>query len=78
MEISDWVLHQSCGYALLFSTVSRNNNTCMKNHSPRDAWELFQSTGIESLIAYDCSRVVLLMGTIHGGIITRTFVGIWT
>ncbi|GLJ48245.1 hypothetical protein SUGI_1018590 [Cryptomeria japonica] len=48
------------------------------NHSARDAWELFQSTGIESLIAYDCSGAVLLMGTILGGLITGTSVGIWT
>eukprot|EP01018_Ginkgo_biloba_P036335 Gb_26688 [translate_table: standard] len=48
------------------------------NHSARDAWELFQSTGIESLIAYDCSGAVLLMGTILGGLITGTCVGIWT
>lgn len=48
------------------------------NHSARDAWELFQSTGIEALIAYDCSGAVLLMGTILGGLITGTCVGIWT
>ena len=38
------------------------------NHSARDAWELFQSTGVEALIAYDCSGAVLLMGTILGGL----------
>ncbi|KAH9320821.1 hypothetical protein KI387_015460, partial [Taxus chinensis] len=48
------------------------------NHSARDAWELFQSTGIESLIAYDCSGAVLLMVTILGGLITGTCAGIWT
>ncbi|KAL4196606.1 hypothetical protein AMTRI_Chr04g247020 [Amborella trichopoda] len=48
------------------------------NHSARDAWELFQSTGIEALIAYDCSGAVLLMGTILGGLITGTCAGIWT
>uniref|UniRef100_A0A0C9QTX0 Choline transporter-like protein n=1 Tax=Wollemia nobilis TaxID=56998 RepID=A0A0C9QTX0_9CONI len=48
------------------------------NHSARDAWELFQSTGIESLIAYDCSGAVLLMGTILGGLISGTCVGVWT
>lgn len=48
------------------------------NHSARDAWELFQSTGVEALIAYDCSGAVLLMGTILGGLITGTCSGVWT
>ncbi|KAK1278475.1 hypothetical protein QJS04_geneDACA020840 [Acorus gramineus] len=48
------------------------------NHSARDAWELFQSTGIEALVAYDCSGAVLLMGTLLGGLITGTCAGIWT
>ncbi|CAN6465753.1 unnamed protein product [Victoria cruziana] len=48
------------------------------NRSARDAWELFQSTGIEALIAYDCSGAVLLMGTILGGLITGTAAGTWT
>ncbi|XP_047314182.1 CTL-like protein DDB_G0274487 [Impatiens glandulifera] len=47
------------------------------NHSARDAWELFQSTGVEALIAYDCSGAVLLMGTILGGLITGTCAGVW-
>ncbi|KAL5722205.1 hypothetical protein ACHQM5_005751 [Ranunculus cassubicifolius] len=47
------------------------------NHSARDAWELFQSTGVEALIAYDCSGAVLLMGTILGGLITGTCSGLW-
>lgn len=47
------------------------------NHSARDAWELFQSTGVEALIAYDCSGAVLLMGTICGGLITGTCSGVW-
>ncbi|KAI4357847.1 hypothetical protein L6164_001770 [Bauhinia variegata] len=47
------------------------------NHSARDAWELFQSTGVESLVAYDCSGAVLLMGTIFGGLITGTCSGVW-
>ncbi|KAJ0433547.1 putative choline transporter [Helianthus annuus] len=42
------------------------------NHSARDAWELFQSTGVEALIGYDCSGAVLLMGTLLGGLITGT------
>ncbi|XP_071706169.1 uncharacterized protein [Rutidosis leptorrhynchoides] len=42
------------------------------NHSARDAWELFQSTGVEALVAYDCSGAVLLMGTLLGGLITGT------
>lgn len=48
------------------------------NHSARDAWELFQSTGIEALVAYDCSGAVLLMGAILGGLITGTCTGAWT
>ena len=48
------------------------------NHSARDAWELFQSTGVEALVAYDCSGAVLLMGTVLGGLITGTSAGIWT
>ncbi|KAG0533567.1 hypothetical protein BDA96_04G204400 [Sorghum bicolor] len=48
------------------------------NRSARDAWELFQSTGIESLIAYDCSGAILLMSTILGGLITGTCMGVWT
>nr|XP_027189921.1 CTL-like protein DDB_G0274487 isoform X2 [Cicer arietinum] len=47
------------------------------NHSARDAWELFQSTGVEALVAYDCSGAVLLMGTIFGGLITGTCSGVW-
>ncbi|KAL5078770.1 hypothetical protein RYX36_007191 [Vicia faba] len=47
------------------------------NHSARDAWELFQSTGVEALVAYDCSGAVLLMGTILGGLITGTCSGVW-
>ncbi|GMJ05701.1 hypothetical protein like AT1G25500 [Hibiscus trionum] len=48
------------------------------NRSARDAWELFQSTGVEALVAYDCSGAVLLMGTILGGLITGTCAGVWT
>ncbi|KAH9771924.1 Plasma-membrane choline transporter family protein [Citrus sinensis] len=48
------------------------------NRSARDAWELFQSTGVEALVAYDCSGAVLLMGTIVGGLITGTCAGAWT
>lgn len=48
------------------------------NHSARDAWELFQSTGVEALIAYDCSGAVLLMGTLLGGLITGTCAVVWT
>ncbi|KAK7343385.1 hypothetical protein VNO77_12078 [Canavalia gladiata] len=47
------------------------------NNSARDAWELFQSTGVEALVAYDCSGAVLLMGTVFGGLITGTCSGIW-
>lgn len=47
------------------------------NHSARDAWELFQSTGVEALVAYDCSGAVVLMGTLLGGLITGTCAGVW-
>lgn len=47
------------------------------NESARDAWELFQSTGIETLVAYDCSGAVLLMGTIMGGLISGSSAGVW-
>ncbi|XP_020979922.1 CTL-like protein DDB_G0274487 isoform X2 [Arachis ipaensis] len=47
------------------------------NHSARDAWELFQSTGVEALVAYDCSGAIMLMGTIFGGLITGTCAGAW-
>ncbi|CAO2039391.1 unnamed protein product [Urochloa humidicola] len=48
------------------------------NRSARDAWELFQSTGVEALVAYDCSGAILLMSTILGGLITGTCTGVWT
>lgn len=48
------------------------------NKSARDAWELFQSTGVEALVAYDCSGSVLLMGTLLGGLITGTCAGVWS
>ncbi|KAI5573949.1 hypothetical protein BDE02_10G113900 [Populus trichocarpa] len=48
------------------------------NRSARDAWELFQSTGVEALIAYDCSGAVLLMVTLLGGLITGTCSSVWT
>lgn len=47
------------------------------NKSARDARELFQSTGIEALVAYDCSGAVLLMRTIKGGFISGTSAGVW-
>ncbi|XP_009800284.1 uncharacterized protein LOC107775629 [Nicotiana tabacum] len=48
------------------------------NRSARDAWELFQSTGVEALIAYDCSGAVILMGTLVGGLVAGTCAGVWT
>lgn len=39
---------------------------------------MFQSTGVESLVAYDCSGAVLLMGTLLGGLIAGTCAAIWT
>ncbi|CAI9768085.1 unnamed protein product [Fraxinus pennsylvanica] len=47
------------------------------NHSAKDAWELFQSTGVEALIACDCSGVVLLMATLLCGLIAGTCAGVW-
>lgn len=47
------------------------------NHSACDAWELLQSTGIEALVAYDCSGAILLMGVLLGGLLTGTCVGTW-
>lgn len=47
------------------------------NCSARDAWELLQSTGVEALVAYDCSGAVLLMGSVCGGLITGTCSGVW-
>lgn len=47
------------------------------NRSARDAWELFQSTGVEALVAYDCSGAVLLMTVVLGGLIAGTGTGIW-
>lgn len=48
------------------------------NKSARDAWELFQSTGVEALVAYDCSGSVLLMGALLGGLLSGTCAGVWT
>ncbi|KAK6133857.1 hypothetical protein DH2020_032407 [Rehmannia glutinosa] len=48
------------------------------NHSAKDAWELFQSTGVEALIAYDCSGAVIFMGTVLGGLISGTCAAVWT
>ncbi|KAG2662936.1 hypothetical protein I3760_16G004100 [Carya illinoinensis] len=48
------------------------------NRSARDAWELFQSTGVEALVAYDCSGAVLLMGILLGGLVAGTCSGVWT
>ncbi|KAK9277008.1 hypothetical protein L1049_006547 [Liquidambar formosana] len=63
-----------CNLSSLQIAVSGKNF----NHSARDAWELFQSTGVEALVAYDCSGAVLLMCTLLGGLITGTCSGVWT
>ncbi|KAL0700005.1 hypothetical protein Bca4012_056127 [Brassica carinata] len=48
------------------------------NRSARDAWELFQSTGVEALIdIIKISGAMLQMGTIFGGLITDYCIGIW-
>ncbi|GAB4840268.1 hypothetical protein Ancab_021033 [Ancistrocladus abbreviatus] len=61
-------------YAYVQIAVSGKSFNC----SARDAWELFQSTGVEALVAYDCSGAVLLMGSLLGGMITGTCAGVWT
>ncbi|CAI9779253.1 unnamed protein product [Fraxinus pennsylvanica] len=48
------------------------------NNSAKDAWELFQSTGVEALVAYDCSGAILLMSTLLGGLIAGTCAGVWS
>ncbi|EPS74594.1 hypothetical protein M569_00160 [Genlisea aurea] len=48
------------------------------NHSAKDAWELFQSTGVEALVAYDCTGAVLFMGTVLGGLVSGTCAAVWT
>ncbi|KAJ8570124.1 hypothetical protein K7X08_006701 [Anisodus acutangulus] len=60
-------------YSLLIAVYGKNFN-----RSARDAWELFQSTGVEALIAYDCSGAVILMGTLVGGLVGGTCAGVWT
>lgn len=60
-------------YAYVKIAVSGKNF----NYSARDAWELLQSTGVEALVAYDCSGAVLLMGTILGGLVVGTCAGVW-
>lgn len=60
-------------YSLQIAVYGKNFNC-----SARDAWELFQSTGVEALIAYDCSGAVILMGTVVGGLVAGTCAGIWT
>eukprot|EP00850_Spirogloea_muscicola_P004925 SM000022S07139 [mRNA] locus=s22:91528:94773:- [translate_table: standard] len=47
------------------------------NRASCDVWELFQSTGMEALVAYDLSGAVLLMGAVLGGLLTGTSVGCW-
>lgn len=47
------------------------------NHSACEAWELLQSTGIEALVAYDCSGAILLMTVIFGGLLTGSCAGTW-
>ena len=51
--------HASCLCPLQIAVYGKSFN-----RSARDAWELFQSTGVEALVAYDCSGAVLLMGTV--------------
>ncbi|GBG79930.1 hypothetical protein CBR_g30194 [Chara braunii] len=48
------------------------------NKAARDAWERFQMTGVEALIAYDVTGAVLVMMIMLGGLITGTCAGLWT
>lgn len=47
------------------------------NRASCDAWELFQSTGVEALIAYDLTGAILFMGIVLGGLFTGTAAGCW-
>ncbi|RZS07802.1 hypothetical protein BHM03_00038696 [Ensete ventricosum] len=44
------------------------------NPSARDAWELFQSTGIEALVAYDCSGAFGLAVVVVESAVTSIYV----
>jgi len=80
------VCHHSCAifwkfiqkFTYLFCSLQIAVHGKSFNRSARDAWELFQSTGVEAIIAYDCSGAVLLMVTLLGGLITGTCSGVWT
>ncbi|CAA3022787.1 CTL DDB_G0274487 [Olea europaea subsp. europaea] len=61
-----------------FAYVQIATNGKSFNNSAKDAWELFQSTGVEALVAYDCSGAVLLMATLLGGLIAGTCAGVWS
>ena len=73
--ISSWKTYSSMVVMLMFLQIAVYGKSF--NHSARDAWELFQSTGVEALVAYDCSGAIMLMGTIFGGLITGTCSGVW-
>ncbi|GAQ80755.1 hypothetical protein KFL_000610330 [Klebsormidium nitens] len=47
------------------------------NRASTDAWERFQLTGVEALVAQDLSGAVLLLSVALGGLITGTVVGTW-
>ncbi|CAI5514362.1 unnamed protein product [Closterium sp. Naga37s-1] len=47
------------------------------NRSSVDAWELFQSTGVEAVIAYDLSGAVLLMAVMLAAMVAGTAAGVW-
>lgn len=47
------------------------------NHASRDAWEAFQATGVEALIAHDLTGAVLLMATALGALLTGAAGGSW-
>ncbi|GJP34198.1 hypothetical protein CLOM_g18646 [Closterium sp. NIES-68] len=47
------------------------------NRSSVEAWELFQSTGVEAVIAYDLSGAVLLMAVMLAAMVAGTAAGVW-
>lgn len=59
------------GYVMV-STPNRSFN-----QGSLDAWELFQSTGVEALVAFDLTGAVFVMGIVLGGLLTGTAVGCW-
>ncbi|CAI5466263.1 unnamed protein product [Closterium sp. Yama58-4] len=58
-----------------FVTLATYGNSF--NRSSVEAWELFQSTGVEAVIAYDLSGAVLLMAVMLAAMVAGTAAGVW-